>query len=163
MNNMIQKEKNSMDDITKNIFVSHYHDDSEGIPDLIDLVKRNGLDMRDSSIYEAKEKNNAHNEDYIKSLIRPHISWAGTVVVLVGKKTKDSDWVNWEIETAAEKGKRIVGVYLNGCRECPIPEALKKHGDALVGWSSDSIIDAINGEDIWIGPPRTWNTGHSTC
>lgn len=45
-----------MDDITKNIFVSHYHDDSEGIPDLINLVKSNGLNMRDSSIYEAKEK-----------------------------------------------------------------------------------------------------------
>ena len=135
-----------MDDITKNIFVSHYHSDSEGILDLIDLVKRNGLNMRDSSIYEAKEKNNAHNEEYIKSLIRPHISWAGTVV-----------------ETAAEKGKRIVGVFLNGCSDCPIPEALKKYGDALVGWSSGSIIDAINGEDDWNGPPRIWNTGHSTC
>ena len=152
-----------MDDITKNIFVSHYHEDSESISDLIGLLQKNGLNSRDSSIYEAKQKNNAHNEEYIKSLIRPHINWAGTVIVLVGKKTKESDWVNWEIETAAEKDKRIVGVYLQGCRECPVPASLEEYGDALVGWNSGSIIDAINGKDIWIGSPRGWDTGHSTC
>lgn len=28
--------------------------------------------------------------------------WAGTIVVLIGKDTAKSDYVNWEIKTAAE-------------------------------------------------------------
>lgn len=96
---------------TKNIFVSHYHSDAEKIEQLNALLNRHGLKMKDSSIYENKNPNNAHNEEYIKSLIRPRIEWAGTLVVLVGKDTSKSDYVNWEIEYAAQKGKRIVGVY----------------------------------------------------
>ena len=102
-----------MDDI-KNIFVSHYHTDAERIEDLKSLLGKHGMTMKDSSIYESKNPNNAHNEEYIKSIIRPRIDWAGTTVVLIGKDTSKSEYVNWEIEHAARKGKRIVGVYLPG-------------------------------------------------
>ena len=68
---------------TKNIFVSHFHGDAHMIENLKGILRNNGLDMRDSSIYENKNPNNATNEDYIKSFIRPEIRWAGTVVVLM--------------------------------------------------------------------------------
>ena len=55
-----------MADEKKNIFVSHYHADAEKIEDLKNLIGKHGVDMRDSSIYEAKLKNNATNENYIK-------------------------------------------------------------------------------------------------
>lgn len=152
-----------MNNFQKNIFVSHYHSDAEKIEDMKALLKNKNFYVRDSSIYEEKSKNSAHNEDYIKSLIRPQIDWAGTVVVLVGKSTADSDWVNWEIENAASDGKRIVGVYLQGETDSKIPDALNEHGDALVKWNSDSIIDAINGNDEWNGPDRNWITTRVTC
>lgn len=153
-----------MSDKIKNIFVSHYHADAEKIENLKGLLKRNGMDVRDSSIYESKSKNNANNEDYIKSFIRPQISWAGTEIVLIGKNTSKSDWVNWEIEAAARMGKRIVGVFLQGESDAEVPEALMKYGDALRKWNSTSIIDAINGDDSWDGPDReSWNTPRQTC
>lgn len=99
-------------DKTKNIFVSHYHTDADSILKLKSLLDRHGLKMKDSSIYESKNPNNANNEEYIKSLIRPRIDWAGTTVVLIGKNTSKSDYVNWEIEHAASKGKRIVVLIL---------------------------------------------------
>ena len=110
--------------------------------------------MRDSSIYESKIKNNATNEQYIKyELIKPQISWAGTVVVLIGKDTAKSDYVNWEIKTAGEMGKRIVGVYLQGAKEGDVPEELNEYGHALVGWNGDKIVRAIGGEDMdWEKP-----------
>lgn len=135
-----------------NIFVSHYHSDSEHIEGMKNLMVKKNIQARDSSIYETKEKNNANSPDYIKSLIRPQIQWAGTVIALIGPKTSNSDWVNWELEYAAEKGKRIIGVFLNGATESDIPEALKANGDALVPWSADKISRAIDGEDIWEGP-----------
>ena len=104
-----------MADEIKNIFVSHHHNDADKIDAFKDLIGRHGIDMRDSSIYEKKLKNNAHNEQYIKQeLIKPQMKWAGTVAVLIGKDTAKSDYVNWEIKTAAEMGKRIIGVFLHG-------------------------------------------------
>ena len=114
-----------MSDI-KNIFVSHYHTDAERIEDLKSLLGTHGMTMKDSSIYENKNPNNAHNEEYIKSIIRPQIDWAGTMVVLIGKDTSKSEYVNWEIEHAARKGKLIVGVYLTGESESELPESLNK-------------------------------------
>ena len=37
-----------------------------------------------------------------------------------------------------------------GQRDCEIPEALDRYGDAVVGWNGESIVDAINGKsDSW--------------
>ncbi len=147
----------------KNIFVSHYHADADRIEDLKSLLGKHGMQMKDSSIYEAKNPNNAHNEDYIKSIIRPRIDWAGTTVVLVGKNTSKSDYVNWEIEHAAREGKRIVGVFLPGESDSELPKALKKYGNSLRKWNGKSIIDGINGDNTWDGPNRDWRAARETC
>jgi len=151
-----------MADETKNIFVSHQHNDADKIESLKNLIGKHGIDMRDSSIYEKKLKNKASNEQYIKQeLIKPQMKWAGTVVVLIGKDTAKSDYVNWEIKTAGEMGKRIVGVYLQGAKEEDIPKQLNEYGHNLVGWNGEKIVRAINGEDLdWEKPngqPRTSN------
>lgn len=53
-----------MADKIKNIFVSHQHNDADKIEAVKDLIGRHGINMRDSSIYESKLKNNATNEQY---------------------------------------------------------------------------------------------------
>ena len=64
-----------MSDENKNIFVSHQHNDADKIEAFKDLIGRHGINMRDSSIYENKLKNNAKNEQYIKQeLIKPQMS-----------------------------------------------------------------------------------------
>ena len=148
---------------TKNIFVSHYHTDAEEIEALKSLIAKHGMKMKDSSIYEEKNPNNAQNEEYIKSIIRPKIDWAGTVIVLVGKNTSESKYVNWEIEHAAREGKRIVGVYLPGESNSKLPNALIKYGNSLQKWNGKSIISGINGDDTWNGPVRSWDTTRVTC
>ena len=138
-----------MSEEVKNIFVSHQHNDADKIEAFKNLIGNHGMDMRDSSIYEKKLKNNATNEQYIKQqLIKPQIKWAGTVIVLIGKDTAESDYVNWEIKTAAEMGKRIIGVYLPGAKNEDIPSALMEYGDNIVGWNGEKIIKAIDGEDF---------------
>ena len=138
-----------MNAVTKNIFVSHHHLDAQKIEDFRDLIGRHGITTRDSSIYEDKLKNNAKDEHYIKyELITPHIEWAGTVVVLIGKGTAKSNYVNWEIEAAAKRGKRIIGVYLRGAKDEDVPSALLEYGDALVGWNGEKICQAMEGEDL---------------
>lgn len=132
-----------------NVCISHYGKDEDDIPKLKDLLKNKNYDVRDSSIVETNP-NNAKDPDYIKTLLRPRIDWAGTVLVLIGPKTHERDWVNWEIEYAAKHGdKRIVGVYMQGATDADVPDELNDYGDACVAWNSDKLVAAIEGENIW--------------
>lgn len=137
----------------KDVFISHIHEDDEGLAKLKELVAKHGLQMRDSSI-TADKPNNAKDPDYIKrEILTPHIKWAGTLAVYISEGTCESEWVEWEIEKAHELGKRIVGIWEYGAKDCEIPEALEKYGDAMVGWNGESIIDAITGKsDAWYKP-----------
>jgi len=106
----------SVTDQTKNVFISHVHEDDAGLGKVKDLLAKNGMTIRDSSI-NSSNPNNAKSEDYIKSqILAPQIKWAGTLMVYVSPDTKNSDWVNWEIEYAHKLGKRIVGVWETGPR-----------------------------------------------
>ena len=130
----------------KNVFVSHVHSDDAGLPDLMDLLGRHGMDARNYSITSDKE-NNAKSPDYIKNeVLGPRINACSTLVVYITPNTKDSDWVNWEIEYAYKQGKTIVGVWEWGSKGCDIPEALKEFHHAIVGWNGESIVDAIMGD-----------------
>jgi hypothetical protein len=136
----------------KNVFISHHHADDEHVTKLTDMLKRNGFDLRNSSI-RAKPANRERlnkglvKDETIKRLLRMKMSWASTVVVLIGKKTHERPWVDWEIRKANELGKRIVGVYTRGGTEADVPKALDDYESARVNWNSDSIIDAIEGAD----------------
>ena len=130
----------------RNVFISHIHEDDEGLPRLKNLVARHGMNCRDGSITTGKF-NGASNEEYIKyGILKPRIEWASVLVVYISHETKNSDWVNWEIECAHREGKRIVGVWEWGAKDCELPEALERYRDAVVGWNGESIIDAINGD-----------------
>ena len=146
---------------TKNVFISHHHKDDEHVDKLTALLKKNGCDIRNSSI-RAKPANQKRlgkgsvKDSTIRRLLRMKMSWAGTVVILVGKETHKRPWVDWEIREANRQGKNIVGVYEYGLKErVNLPEALKKYSTAQVGWDSANIIDAVNGNPSFQNPDGT--------
>jgi hypothetical protein len=141
-----------MSDEIKNIFISHIHEDDERLPAMKEMLARRGYEVRDGSINSDKP-NDAKNEDYImRDILAPRIDWAGVLVVLVSQGTHESDWIEREIEYAERHDKRIVGVWDRGSQDADLPEGLKRYADAMVGWHTDSIIDAINGKDEWVNP-----------
>jgi hypothetical protein len=112
--------------------ISHIHKDDEHIASMKSLLGERGFDVRDSSI-NSERPNQAKDPDYIKSkILAPRIDWASTLVVLISPETRNSDWVDWEIEYAQQQDKRIVGVWMHGAAECDIPDALDKYADAVV-------------------------------
>jgi MTH538 TIR-like domain (DUF1863) len=138
------------DNKRRHVFISHHHADDAEVGNLTSLLSNKGYDIRNSSI-RAKPANQRRldqglvKEETIRRLLRMKISWAGAVVVLIGKDTHSRPWVNWEVEQANRQGKRIVGVYVRGGTEPDKPAALEKYASAIVGWNSDSIIAAIDG------------------
>jgi hypothetical protein len=156
---------------TKNVFISHVHEDDELVPRLKELIANAGMEVRDGSITSDKP-NEAQNEDYIKrEILEPRIQWASTLVVLMTHDTAQSWWVNWEVKRAVELGKNVVGVYAQGATDADIPDELQKCGDAaIVGWQGERVVDAINGTNHdWDSPassaPRSpvWQIKRYSC
>ena len=136
----------------RHVFISHHHADDGEVSKLSNLLSRHGKDIRNSSI-RAKPENQRRldqgrvKDETIRRLLRMKISWASTVVVLIGKETHQRPWVNWEIDQANKQGKRIVGVYVQGGTQANVPPSFEKYGSALVAWNSESIMSAIDGVD----------------
>ncbi|WP_073835714.1 TIR domain-containing protein [Micromonospora sp. CB01531] len=135
-----------------NVFISHRHEDDALVAGLKDLLKRQGANVRDSSV-TSETPNRAKDPDYIKSLLAERIQWAGKIVVIVSPDTKKHHWVDWEIEYAnRHPDKRIIGVWAPNAHGCDLPEPLERHADAVVAWRADAIIRALNGENNWQAP-----------
>lgn len=141
----------------KNVFISHHHRDDAHVDKLSKLLENNGCTIRNSSI-RAKPANQQRVDRglvkvaTIRRLLRMKMSWAGTVIVLVGEKTHTRPWVDWEITEAHKQGKHIVGVYEYGLKgqDVELPKALKEYGTSqVVGWDPEAIIDAINGKPVF--------------
>jgi len=158
---------------TKNVFISHHHKDDKHVDSLTVLLGESGCNIRNSSI-RAKPANQERldkgliKDSTIRRLLRMKMSWAGTVIVLVGKETHKRPWVDWEINEALQQGKNIVGVYEEGLvGKVKLPEALEDASTAIVEWDSTSIINAINGIPTFNDPdgsPSARRDGHHmTC
>lgn len=126
-----------------NVFISHYHKDEENIKKMKELLGTT-YQFKNSSVTSEKF-NRAQNPEYIKRLLRLRINWAGQFICLIGPETHNSEWVNYEIEQAHKKGKNIIGVFVRGASDVNIPEALNDYANAIVGWQSEKIIDALKG------------------
>ena len=135
-----------------NVFVSHRHEDDALVGDLRVLLAGQNISIRDSSITLDKP-NNATSEAYIKSeILASRINWAGTMIVIISRETKNHQWVDWEIEYAEKKGKKIIGVWAPGTNGCEVPEPLERHADALVSWDGEKIVEALVGPPVWQQP-----------
>lgn len=162
-----------MSDIIKNVFVSHHHKDDSRIDGLSGMVASKGYRLRNSSIRvkpenQARLDQNMVSDRTIERLLRMKMRWAGQVIVVIGKETHKRVWVNWEIKVAHQLGKPIIGVYDKGFKDkVEIPENLKKYASSIVGWRSESIIEALNGNDQFQNPdgsalPKVYG-GNVTC
>lgn len=137
----------------RHVFISHHHKDDAQVTNLTNLLSERGFDVRNSSI-RAKPANQERlangliKDATLRRLLRMKISWASSMIVLIGKDTHKRPWVNWEIEQANKTGKNIVGVFERGGTAADIPPALEKYGSNIVGWNTDSIISALDGSAL---------------
>lgn len=146
----------------RHVFISHHHADDHLVSNMTNMLARNGYEIRNSSIRakpanQQRIKNGLVSDNAIKRLLRMKMSWASTVIVLIGKDTASRPWVNWEIQKAHELGKRIVGVYEHGGTQNDVPDKLESYASAIVNWNTESIMSAVEGNNAFqtpTGEPR---------
>ncbi|HFD32969.1 MAG TPA: TIR domain-containing protein [Gammaproteobacteria bacterium] len=157
----------------KNVFVSHHHKDDASVDGITGMLSGKGYQLRNSSIRvnpdnQKRLDQNKVSDRTIARLLRMKMRWASQVIVVIGKETHQRPWVNWEVKVAHQLGKPIIGVYENGLKDqVEIPENLKKYATSIVGWRSESVIDALEGKSQFQNPdgtpfPRT-DGGNVVC
>ena len=75
----------------KNVFISHHHKDDNSVDGLTSLLSKSGYEVRNSSIRVDQDNSPSNDgktlsDETIKNKLRPKISWAGNVIVIIGNK-----------------------------------------------------------------------------
>ena len=128
------------------VFVSYDHSEDAHYKRLLEAWDANpnfdfSFDQRSPSVAI-----NSTEAGPIKTALTKKLKEADVLLVLVGAKTKDSDWVNWEISRAKtdEPGLklRLAGVKLSSSNTSPA--GLLSSGTAwATSFKRDPVIEAI--------------------
>jgi hypothetical protein len=96
--------------------------------------------------FQLEEVINSQRPSYIKSICAAKIRRADTFVLLIGEDTYTKTvFVKDEVETAVEKGCRLIGVNLNNCRirDAWCPAFFANVGALFVPFSSRILAEAL--------------------
>lgn len=96
--------------------------------------------------FQLDEAINSQNPSYIKAVCRRKIRLTDTFVLLIGNDTfTKTVFVKDEVETAVEKGCRMIGVNLNNCRfkDSLCPSFFANVGAIFVPYSSRILSEAL--------------------
>ena len=96
--------------------------------------------------YSVPKNDPIHNAPYeyqLKEAIRKQIQPASCVLIMAGVYATYSKWINIEIELARSMNKRIIAIEPWGAENTS--RTVKDAADVIVGWNTDSIVNAIRG------------------
>lgn len=139
---------------TYNIFISHawkYSDDYNKVVEWLDEEKENNKNFNwksysvpehDPLIDPDKPAGKKQLQEMLKGQIRP----CSIVIVISGMYVAHSDWIDFEIDTAVDYDKYIIGLKPWGQER--VPKKVSDNADVMVGWNKKSLIDAIVNADI---------------
>lgn len=133
---------------TYNIFISHawkYSEHYNKIVQWLNEAQNEGkLIWKNYSVPEHDpliDPDSASGKKQLKDALKGQISPASKVIILAGMYVSYSDWIDFEVDTAIEYGKYIIGVKPWGQER--IPSKVSSNADVMVGWNKDSVINAI--------------------
>lgn len=77
----------------------------------------------------------------LRNKLKTRIEKCSCVIILSGMYVSYSEWIDYEIDTAIELGKPIIGVKPRGQER--IPSKVSDNSDVMVGWNSNNVVQAV--------------------
>lgn len=130
--------------MTYNLFISHSWNYSDAYEKLVNLL--NAKLYFDYKNYSVPKNDPIHNAPYayqLKEAIRRQMQPASCVLIMAGVYSTYSKWINIEIELAKSMNKKIIAIEPWGSERTS--KTVKDAADVVVGWNTDSIVNAIRG------------------
>jgi hypothetical protein len=127
--------------MTRRVFISYQHTDqmqARGL-NLMTYNKHVNVDFTGRHLLDPVKST---DRDYISHKIREQIKGSSATIVLIGKNTADSGWVDKEIEWTKEQGKGALGIRIDP--DAPIPEGLTEYGAEILNWYDPSDVNEFD-------------------
>lgn len=130
--------------MAKKIFISYDYDNDKHYKNLLKAWDANGKFDFSFHDHSADVSINSTNAGVIKRAISAKINSATHFLCIVGKKTHNSSWVEWEIDKAVELGKKIIAVKTDSTNTTP--SGLYGVGASwAMSFTEESVKSAVNG------------------
>ncbi len=128
---------------TDKIFISYDYDNDKHYKNLLVAWDKN--DLFDFKFYDSSVDVSVNSQDaaYIKRVIKGKIEDSDALLVIVGKETYKSDWVEWEIEKAYELDKNLIAVKTDNSNTSP-NAIFGKGASWAKSFTFESIKNAVN-------------------
>lgn len=131
-----------------NIFISHawrYSDDYNTVVSWLNDAQSQGiLTWKNYSVPEhdpVLDPNSSYSKSALKEALKSQIRPVSKVIIISGMYAAYSDWIDFEIDTAVDYGKEIIGLKPRGQERIPVK--IQNNSTEMVGWTRDSLIRAI--------------------
>lgn len=127
-----------------NLFISHSWAYGDAYAKLVSILdSKSYFDYKNYSVPKNDPIHNATYAYQLKDAIRKQMQPASCILIMAGVYSTYSKWINIEIELAQEMGKRIIAIEPWGSERTST--TVKNAANVVVGWNTDSIVNAIRG------------------
>lgn len=127
----------------KSVFISFDYDNDQHYKNLLlawDKHQDFDFGFYDGSLRVAI---NSTNATYVKSQIKPKILSASRLLCIVGNESSKSEWIDWEIQTAVEVSKKLIGVKIEKSYTSP-SRLLSNNAKWALSFNFDAIKKALD-------------------
>lgn len=123
------------------IMISHSWDYDEHYEKIVEwLNDANNLQWTNYSVPLTNPIDASGKKD-LKEKLKNRISLCSCIIVLSGMYVTYSEWIDYEIDTAIELSKPIIGVEPWGQEK--VPQKVTNNADVIAGWNSYSVVRAV--------------------
>ncbi len=130
---------------TYNLFISHSWTYSDAYDKLVDLLDAKPyFTYKNHSVPKDDPIHDAPDDDKLYDAIKNKVNGVHVVLILAGVYSSYSKWIDKEIKIAQEEfsiPKPIIAIKPRGAERTS--QKVKNAADKIVGWNTDSIVNAI--------------------
>lgn len=123
--------------MTRRVFISYQHHDHMKAHGLNLMTYNKNLNIKFTGRHLLQPVD-SNNEEYISRKIREKIKGSSATIVLIGKHTAESKWVEKEIAWSKETGKGVLGIRID--RDCATPDGLTEYGAEILDWHKPADV-----------------------
>lgn len=126
---------------TYSLFISHawqYNEDYNRLVQMLDGAKR--FRWMNHSVPEERPKD-SHDDDALLEALGNQLRPTGCVLVISGMYVAYRDWVQREIDLAAQWGKPMIGIKPRG--SMAVPREVSSAAEVMVRWHTPSIVSEV--------------------
>lgn len=123
------------------VFISHSWKYVKDLEKLQSLLEAKGYFKVEFTEVPPSNPINSENSSYIKAKLKNKIQESDVILGIAGVYASYSDWMNWELSTAINNGKKVVGVIPRGAQR--ISSTVQEYSSETVKWNTESIVAAI--------------------